>query len=62
MAEATKGFGTFMENSVPSQLDEADLDAELELEIPGSRNTVQAVIEAEDVGCSYCCDGQGDSG
>ena len=50
MAEATKGFGTFMENSVPSQLDEADLDAELELEIPGSRNTVQAVIEAEDVG------------
>jgi hypothetical protein len=28
MAEATKGFGTFMENSahVPSQLDEADLE------------------------------------
>ncbi len=50
MAEANKGFGTFMENAVPSQLDEADLDAELELELPGSRNTVQAMIEAEDVG------------
>ena len=50
MAEANKGFGTFMENTVPSQLDEADLEAELELEIPGSRNTVQAMIEAEDVG------------
>lgn len=50
MAEANKGFGTFMENAIPSQLDEADLDAELELEIPGSRNTVQAMIEAEDVG------------
>ena len=49
MAEANKGFGTFMENAIPSQLDEADLDAELELEIPGSRNTVQAMIEAEDV-------------
>ena len=50
MTEAKKGFGTFMENAVPSQLDEADLDAELELELPGSRNTVQAMIEAEDVG------------
>ena len=50
MAEATKGFGTFMENSVPSQIDMDDLDAELELEIPGSRNTVQAMIQAEDVG------------
>ena len=50
MTEAKKGFGTFMENAIPSQLDEADLDAELELEIPGSRNTVQAMIEAEDVG------------
>ena len=50
MAEANKGFGTFMENAIPSQLDEADLDAELEIEIPGSRNTVQAMIEAEDVG------------
>jgi hypothetical protein len=50
MAEANKGFGTFMENAIPSQLDEADLDAELELEIPGSRNTVQAMIEAENVG------------
>jgi len=50
MAKATKGFGTFMENAIPSQLDEADLDAELELELPGSRNTVQAMIEAEDVG------------
>tara|TARA_R110002124_G_scaffold103050_4_gene251615 strand:- start:695 stop:3133 length:2439 start_codon:yes stop_codon:yes gene_type:complete len=50
MAEATKGFGTFMENSVPTQIDMDDLDAELELEIPGSRNTVQAMIQAEDVG------------
>jgi len=50
MAEATKGFGTFMENSVPTQIDKEDLDAELELEIPGSRNTVQAMIQAEDVG------------
>ena len=50
MAEAKKGFGTFMENAVPSQIDQEDLDAELELEIPGSRNTVQAMIEAENVG------------
>jgi hypothetical protein len=50
MAEAKRGFGTFMENVVPSQIDQEDLDAELELEIPGSRNTVQAMIEAENVG------------
>jgi len=50
MAEANKGFGTFMENAVPSQIDMEDLDAELELELPGSRNTVQAMIEAENVG------------
>jgi len=50
MAQAKKGFGTFMENAVPSQIDMEDLDAELELELPGSRNTVQAMIEAENVG------------
>jgi len=50
MAEEKKGYGSFVENSVPSQLDMEDLDAELELEIPGSRNTVQAMIEAENVG------------
>ena len=50
MAEAKRGFGTFKENVVPSQIDQEDLDAELELEIPGSRKTVQAMIEAENVG------------
>ncbi len=45
MAQAKKGFGTFMENAVPSQIDMEDLDAELELELPGSRNTVQAMIK-----------------
>jgi len=39
-----------MDRNVPSQLDEEDLAAELELELPDSQNNVIAMIGAEDVG------------
>ena len=37
MAEEQRGRGSLMDNNVPSQLDEADLEAELEIEIPDSQ-------------------------
>ena len=39
-----------MDRNVPSQLDEEDLKAEIELELPDSQNDVMAMINAEDVG------------
>jgi len=38
------------QNNVPSQLDEEDLMAEVEIELPDSQNDVMAMIQAEDVG------------
>ena len=39
-----------MDRNVPSQLDEEDLQAEIEIELPGSQNDVMAMIASEDVG------------
>jgi|TARA_R110000744_G_scaffold8656_1_gene28451 hypothetical protein len=39
-----------MDRNVPSQLDPADLSAEIELELPGSQNDLMALFSAEDVG------------
>jgi hypothetical protein len=39
-----------MDTVVPSQLDEEDLAAEVELELPDSQNRVLAMIDVEDVG------------
>jgi len=38
-----------MDTGVPSQLDEEDLRAELEVELPDSQNNVLAMVEAENV-------------
>ncbi|NBT33369.1 MAG: hypothetical protein EBT13_16130, partial [Rhodobacteraceae bacterium] len=43
-------IGGLMDTGVPSQLDEEDLAAEVELELPDSQNRVLAMIDAEDVG------------
>lgn len=43
-------IGGLMDNNVPSQLDEEDLSAEIELELPDSQNNVLALLEAENVG------------
>lgn len=37
-------------NNVPSQLDEEDLMAEIEIELPDSQNNVLAMIQGEDIG------------
>ncbi len=37
-------------NNVPSQLDVEDLDAELEIEMPDSRNEVMAIMQGENIG------------
>jgi hypothetical protein len=51
MAEEKNGYASsLIDTGVPSQLDEADLAAEIELEIPDSQNNVMAMIEAEGVG------------
>ena len=47
--EENRGFTSLMDTGVPSQLDEDDLRAELEIELPDSQNNVMAMIEAEDV-------------
>ena len=45
------GFkSSLMDRNVPSQLSEEDLAAEMEIEIPDSRNDVMAMINAEGVG------------
>ena len=43
-------IGSLMDTGLPSQLDEEDLAAEVELELPDSQNRVLAMIDAEDVG------------
>lgn len=43
-------IGGLMDTGVPSQLDEEDLAAEVELELPDSQNRVLAMIDVEDVG------------
>ena len=51
MAEEKNGYASsLMDTGVPSQLDEADLAAEIEIELPDSQNNVMAMIEADDVG------------
>lgn len=63
MAEIRNGFkGSLMERNVPSQLSEGDLAAEMEVELPGSRdagfgidfpeggNNVRAMVDARGVG------------
>jgi len=47
--EENRGFTSLMDTGVPSQLDEDDLRAEIEIELPDSQNNVMAMIEAEDV-------------
>ena len=39
MAEERKSVGSLMDNNVPAQLDEEDLRAEIELELPMSQET-----------------------
>ena len=55
MAEEDKtGFASSLMDSsvssIPSQIDEDDLRAEIEIELPDSQNNVMAMIQAEDVG------------
>jgi hypothetical protein len=49
--EEVNGYSSsLMDRNVPSQLDEDDLKAELEIELPDSQNNVMAMVEAENVG------------
>jgi hypothetical protein len=51
MAEEKNGYASsLMDTGVPSQFDEEDLAAEIEIELPDSQNNVMAMIEADDVG------------
>ena len=50
MSEIDTRQGSLMDRNVPSQLDEEDLQAEIEIELPGSQNDVMAMIASEDVG------------
>ena len=47
--EENRGFTSLMDTGVPSQLDEDDLRAEIEIELPDSQNNVMAMIDAENV-------------
>ena len=47
MAEEQRGRGSLMDNNVPSQLDEADLEAELEIEIPDSQSPLVNLSDIE---------------
>jgi hypothetical protein len=47
MAEEERGRGSLMDNNVPSQLDEADLEAELEIEVPDSQTPLVNLSEIE---------------
>jgi len=47
MAEEERGRGSLMDRNVPSQLDEADLAAELELEIPDSQTPLVNLKDIE---------------
>tara|TARA_R110002096_G_scaffold5403_1_gene25227 strand:+ start:2174 stop:4621 length:2448 start_codon:yes stop_codon:yes gene_type:complete len=49
MANGTTNAG-LMDRNVPSELNVDDLNAEIELELPGSQNDVMAMVQAEDVG------------
>jgi len=51
MAEEKNGYASsLIDTGVPSQFDEDDLAAEIEIELPDSQNNVMAMIEADDVG------------
>lgn len=50
MSEIDTRQGSLMDRNVPSQLDEEDLQAEIEIELPGSQNDVMAMIASDDVG------------
>ena len=50
MSEIDTAQGGLTDRNVPSQLDLEDLEAEIEIELPGSQNDVTAMIQAEDVG------------
>ena len=50
MSEIDTRQGGLVDRNVPSQLDEEDLLAEIEIELPGSQNDVVAMLAADDVG------------
>ena len=51
MAEPRNGYkSSLMDTAVPSQLNEDELNAELEIELPQADNDVMAMIEAKNVG------------
>ena len=50
MSEIDTRQGGLMDRNVPSQLDEEDLLAEIEIELPGSQNDVIAMLAADEVG------------
>ena len=51
MAERRNGYqSSLMDTAVPSQLNEDELNAELEIELPQADNDVMAMIQAENVG------------
>ena len=51
MAEPRNGYqSSLMETAVPTQLNEDELRAELEIELPQAQNDVMAMIQAENVG------------
>jgi len=47
MVDERKPYANLVERNVPSQLDPADLDAEIEIELPGSATTLKDEIEQE---------------
>ena len=50
MAEPRNGYqSSLMETAVPTQLNEDELRAELEIELPQAQNDVMAMIQAENV-------------
>ena len=49
-SEFPRGMGGLMDRNVPSQLNEQDLSDELEIELPGSQESVVALMAADGVG------------
>ena len=49
-SEFPRGTGGLMDRNVPSQLNEQDLSDELEIELPGSQESVVALMAADGVG------------
>jgi hypothetical protein len=47
MVDERKPYANLVERNVPSQLDPADLDAEIEIELPGSATTLKDELEQD---------------